>query len=116
MNAAPYRAIDTAAREFRPLPDAKGVLYQTLRKHDNGRLTLLLKFLPDTQYRAHRHPQGEEYFVIEGVLRDMGRDHAAGSYVWHEPGSVHAPSSQIGCVVLVTLPAPIEFIDSAASA
>lgn len=69
---------------------------------------VLLEFAPGASYGAHRHPAGEEYLVLEGSLEDGGRTWAAGSYVRHPAGSVHRPSSQEGCLLFVTLPAPIE--------
>lgn len=83
--------------------------YRVLRRHagDAGGLTLLLRFAPGSNYAAHEHPGGEEYYVLEGTLRDGGKDYPAGSYVWHPPGSVHRPSSATGCVVFVHLPAAV---------
>jgi anti-sigma factor ChrR (cupin superfamily) len=103
----------TADREWREFADAPGVSYKTLRKHTGGGLTILLKFAPGARYHTHRHPGGEEYYVLEGVLNDLGEDWPAGSYIWHPPGSVHRPFSKEGCVVLVVLAQPIERIKTA---
>ena len=101
-------AFNTTEREWREFADNPGVSYKTLRKHEQGGVTLLLKFDPGARYHAHRHPGGEEYYVVEGVLDDMGKGWPAGSYIWHPPGSSHRPASKSGAVVLVTLPQPIE--------
>jgi anti-sigma factor ChrR (cupin superfamily) len=87
-----------------------GVSYRTLRKHENGGLTLLLKFEPGARYHTHRHPGGEEYYVLEGELDDLGKTWPRGSYVHHPPGSTHRPSSKAGCVVLVILLQPVELL------
>ncbi|MCC7508403.1 MAG: cupin domain-containing protein [Planctomycetes bacterium] len=100
--------IQVDEREWREFSDSPGVFYKTLRKHHGGGLTLLLKFSPGARYHAHRHPAGEEYFVLEGALDDMGKAWPAGSYIWHPPGSVHRPGSKAGCVVLVVLAEAIE--------
>ena len=97
-------------REWREVPDAKGVSYKTLRKHPEGGLTILLKFAPGSRYHGHRHPGGEEYYVLEGELDDIGKSWPAGSYIWHPPGSAHRPSSKSGCTVLVVLPQAIELL------
>lgn len=97
-------------REWREFSDNPGVAYKTLRKHDNGGLTLLLRFAPGTRYHTHKHPGGEEYYVLEGELQDLGKSWPAGSYIWHPPGSVHRPASKAGCVVLVILPQSVEFM------
>lgn len=98
------------SRVFKPFADAPGVHYATLRKHDNGGLTILLKFEPGAQYHPHRHPGGEEYYVLEGELDDVGKTWPAGSYVWHAPGSIHKPRSKTGCTVLVILPQAVELV------
>lgn len=78
-----------------------------------GASAVLLRFAPGTVYGAHRHPGGEEYYVLEGALEDGGQSWGAGSYVRHPPGSVHRPSSKGGCLLFVTLPKPIELIGDA---
>lgn len=95
-------------REWRAFGDAPGVHYKTLRKHAEGGLTILLRFDPGARYHTHRHPGGEEYYVLEGELDDLGKTWPSGSYIWHPPGSVHRPASKSGCVVLVVLPQSVE--------
>ncbi len=103
--------IDGAALPWRDSP-YPGVRWKKL-EHDpqTGRSTVLLRFAPGARYGAHRHPEGEQYLVLEGSLEDGGSTWGPGSYVHHPPGSVHAPSSPEGCVVFVTLPRPIEMLD-----
>jgi anti-sigma factor ChrR (cupin superfamily) len=100
----------THEREWREFSDTPGVSYKTLRKAEAGGITLLLKFAPGARYHAHRHPGGEEYYVLEGSLNDLGRAWPAGSYIWHPPGSAHRPFSDSGCVVLVVLRQPVELL------
>jgi len=76
-----------------------------------GESAVLLRFEPGASYGRHRHPQGEQYLVLEGSLEDGGRTWGTGSYVRHAPGSIHRPSSASGCLLFVTLPAPIEDLD-----
>jgi len=108
----PSIQIAPGALEWREFHDAPGVSFKTLRKHDGGGLTLLLRFAPGAHYHAHRHPGGEEYYVLEGVLQDLGKDWPAGSYIWHPPGSAHRPASKQGCTVLVILPQAVELVKS----
>ena len=96
--------------EWREFKDAPGVSYKTLRKHAGGGLTILLKFEPGARYHTHRHPGGEEYFILEGELDDLGKTWPTGSYIYHPPKSTHRPSSKTGCVVLVVLPQAIELL------
>jgi anti-sigma factor ChrR (cupin superfamily) len=100
--------LDSAALPWRDSP-CPGVAWKKLRFDPaTGQSAVLLRFAPGARYDAHRHPQGEQYLVLEGTLQDGGAEWGPGSYVWHPPGSSHAPSSRDGCVVFVVLPAPIE--------
>jgi anti-sigma factor ChrR (cupin superfamily) len=78
---------------------------------ESGRSAVLLRFEPGASYGRHRHPGGEEYFVLEGALEDGGRSYGAGTYVRHPAGSVHRPSSAEGCLLFVTLARPIELVE-----
>jgi anti-sigma factor ChrR (cupin superfamily) len=103
--------VDAAALEWRGFPAAPGVRYKVLRHHAERRgITLLLQFDAGASYPVHRHPEGEEYYVLEGTLLDGGREYGPGTFVYHAPGSAHRPASRTGCTLLVTLPAHIEFV------
>ncbi len=104
--------LDSAGLPWRETPFA-GVRWKKLF-HDpqSGRSAVLLAFAPGSAYGAHRHPQGEQYLVLEGALEDSGRTYSKGTYVNHPPGSAHVPSSREGALLFVTLEAPIEPIES----
>ena len=107
----PPTSRDTSTMEWRPFEDAPGVSYKVLRHHAGRHgITLLLRFDPGASYPSHRHPQGEEVFVLEGSYEDGGQRYGAGCFLFHEPGSVHRPRSREGCVLLVSLPAHIETV------
>lgn len=104
-NALPWRPTPYPGVEWKKLAfDARPV------EEGGGASAVLLKFAPGASYGAHRHPRGEQYYVLEGSLEDGGQTWSAGSYVQHAPGSVHRPSSRDGCVLFVTLGAPIEIV------
>ena len=88
------RSIDTATAGWRRFEEAPGVCYQTLNKTPTGSLTLLLRFDPGAEYPRHTHPAGEEYYVLEGSLEDLGTTYGPGTYVYHPPGYAHSPSSR----------------------
>jgi quercetin dioxygenase-like cupin family protein len=99
---------DAAALEWRETPFV-GVSWKKLFfDRETGRSAVMVKFEPGAEYDLHRHPEGEEYFVVEGSLEDGGRTWGAGSYVFHPPGSVHQPTSKEGCVIFISLPKPVE--------
>ena len=81
----------------------------------SGESAVLLSFAPGASYGAHRHPAGEQYLVLEGELEDGGASYGRGAYVRLAPGSAHKPSSRSGCLLFVTLPRPIEELESPGS-
>ena len=58
--------------------------------------------------------------ALESIAASLGKSAAgpsgadslkkADAFVWHPPGSVHAPSSADGCELLVVLPKAIEIV------
>lgn len=103
--------IDSDELPWRETPYA-GVLWKKLYYDSaTGESAVLLKFEPGAAYGAHRHPEGEEYLVLEGSLEDGGETWSAGSYVRHPPESAHRPSSREGCKLFVRLPKPIEITE-----
>ena len=100
--------INHADLPWRASPHA-GVTWKKLRFDPaTGSSAVLLRFEPGARYGRHKHPGGEDYLVLEGSLEEGGRTWGAGSFVHHPPGSSHRPSSAEGCLLFVTLPAPIE--------
>jgi quercetin dioxygenase-like cupin family protein len=111
MTAPSSKFLDTSAMEWRAFDEAPGVTFRVLKTHRPGTgVTLMLRFTAGAAYPAHRHPEGEEYYVLDGELQDGARSYGAGTYVWHPPGSVHRPSSATGATVLIVLPAAIEIV------
>ncbi len=108
MAASEY--VDSNRQAWRDTPYA-GVSWKKLR-HDpaSGASAVLLRFEPGACYGAHRHPGGEQYFVLQGSVQDGADSWGEGSFAWHPPGSVHAPRSEQGCLLFVSLPQPIEIV------
>jgi anti-sigma factor ChrR (cupin superfamily) len=102
--------VNEADEPWRETP-YEGVSFKKLHfDRETRRSAVLVKFEPGSAYGAHRHPAGEEYYVLEGTLQDGGRSWGAGSYVLHPPGSAHRPTSKEGCVVFISLPEPVEVL------
>ena len=105
--------LDTQNLEWRHFDEAPGVSYKVLRHHEGRRgITLLLRFAPGAHYPRHRHPTGEEYYVLDGDLREGDKTYGADTYVYHPPGSIHTPFSPNGCTLLINLPTHIERTDA----
>ena len=91
---------------------SKGVAWQELAPglsmkvlfHDAAaaRTTMLLKLAPGGTLIGHRHPQVEEFYVLEGSCVCAGEFLQAGDYHRAEAGTVHpVTSSEQGCLALV---------------
>ncbi len=103
--------VDSESLPWRDSP-YPGVRWKKLRfDAETGSSAVLLQFEPGASYGTHRHPDGEQYLVLEGTLEDGGRKYGRGTYVYHAPGSVHRPRSADGCLLFVTLPRPIEDLE-----
>lgn len=68
-----------------------------------ARATSLVRYAPHSSFAPHRHDEGEEFLVLEGVFSDEHGDYPAGTYVRNPPGSAHRPSSRDGCTIFVKL-------------
>jgi anti-sigma factor ChrR (cupin superfamily) len=68
-----------------------------------ARATTLVRFAPGSQFDAHTHGGGEEFFVLEGVFSDETGDYPAGTYVRNPIGTSHTPHTNEGCTIFVKL-------------
>lgn len=94
--------IDTHAEPWRRglVP---GITVLPLHDHD-GVNTALVRWSPDTQFNPHRHPGGEEIFVLEGVLRDEHGVYPKHSWLRNPRGSQHTPfTGPEGALIYVKL-------------
>ena len=72
--------------------------------HDaaGARTTMLLRLAPGGTLIGHRHPQVEEFYVLEGSCLCAGEFLQVGDYHRAEAGTVHSvTSSEQGCLALV---------------
>ena len=70
---------------------------------ETGLVTSVVRYQAGGRFAEHRHPEGEEFLVLEGTFSDETEDYPAGSYVLNPPGSHHTPFSRDGCVLFVKL-------------
>ena len=101
--------------DWQPSKAADGVSFRTLRRDEaTGGSTVLIRFEPGARFPAHRHPAGEEVFVVEGQAT-IGNEHLQqGDYLYAAPDSIHALWTESGCTLLVMLPKPAEIIETSA--
>ena len=70
---------------------------------ESGHTTSFVRFEAGSYFPPHKHPQGEEIYVLEGVFSDENGDYPAGSYIRNPPGSYHEPFTREGCTLFVKL-------------
>lgn len=67
-----------------------GLSVMPLHEHD-GVSTALVRWAPNTRFKAHSHPGGEEILVLEGLFRDQHGHYPAGTWLRSPRWSAHAP-------------------------
>lgn len=93
------RVIHSCREEFSP-----GVLegLSVLPLHDFGdEHVALVKWQPDTYFKRHTHPGGEEILVIEGVFEDEHGSYPKGTWLRNPHFSTHTPFSREGALIYV---------------
>ena len=107
VNAQDRRVINLKDAVFTPYdPEETGELgtsYLNLNPEmDQGVGFYIYRMAPGSHSAPHRHGGAEEFYVIEGELRDHdGTLYKAGDVVWLAPGTVHNSFSEKGCTVAV---------------
>jgi quercetin dioxygenase-like cupin family protein len=105
-----------AVRDWQPSKLGTGVSVKLLRRDEQtGGVTVLVRLDPGGTFPAHRHPAGEEVFVVEGQVRIGNLRLGQGDYLYTEPQGVHALWSETGGTILVMLPKPVEIIKDTAT-
>ncbi len=97
--------VDTTAMEWAtsPSPSVFRKRLHLVGGAESGQVTSVVRYVPDSRFPEHGHPEGEEIFVLEGVFSDHRGDHGPGSYLLNPEGHRHAPWSRPGCVIFVKL-------------
>jgi anti-sigma factor ChrR (cupin superfamily) len=96
--------IESQKQEWQDSP-AVGVQRIPLEREaaESGHVSSIVRYAAGSKFPTHKHPKGEEIFVLEGIFSDENGDYPAGSYLRNPPGSSHAPFSKDGCTLLVKL-------------
>jgi anti-sigma factor ChrR (cupin superfamily) len=93
--------IDTGRAEWFP-GIARGIAVLPLHGFGSERVSLV-RWAPNTVFVPHKHPGGEEIFVLDGALEDEEGRYAAGAWLRNPPGSRHRPFSLEGCLLYVKI-------------
>lgn len=107
LNADPSQTVvvDTAALDWRasPSPTVWRKRLSLSGTAEAGVVTSIVRYDADSRFAEHGHPDGEEFFVLEGTFSDEHSDYPAGTYVLNPEGHRHAPFSREGCMLFVKL-------------
>jgi quercetin dioxygenase-like cupin family protein len=82
-------------------------LYSTEQTGEHGPAAGIVRYEPGAGAVPHRHEGYEIIYVFDGQLETDAVSHPAGSLLVMEPGSVHAPRSEHGAVLLVVWEQPV---------
>jgi anti-sigma factor ChrR (cupin superfamily) len=95
-------AVETADMPWEDSPSS-GVLRKKLEREaaESGRVTSVVRYLPGSRFSAHRHPLGEEIFVLSGVFQDEQGVYPQGTWLRNPSYSQHHPFTREGCTIWV---------------
>ena len=84
--------IDTHSGEWAPGMEA-GLEVLRLHEFDNE-FVALLRLAPETQFKTHTHPGGEEIFVLDGRFCDEFGTYPQGSWIRNPDPGTHTPFTE----------------------
>jgi anti-sigma factor ChrR (cupin superfamily) len=93
--------VDCRSAEWFP-GTVKGIGVLPLHRF-GSELVSLVRWAPGVKFVPHRHPGGEEIYVLEGALEDEEGRYTADSWLRNPPGSQHTPFSLDGCLLYVKI-------------
>ncbi|MET9913781.1 cupin domain-containing protein [Streptomyces sp. NPDC006476] len=83
-------------------------LYTTEQTGPTGPAASLVRYHPGAAATPHRHTSYEIILVLDGELITEDGRHPKNSLLVMAPGSVHAPRTEQGALMLVVWEAPVE--------
>ena len=97
-------AIETVELPWESSP-SPGVMRKKLEREaaESGQVTSVVRYDAHSRFSHHRHPLGEEIFVLSGVFEDEHGRYPTGTYLRNPPGTRHSPVCIDGCELLVKL-------------
>jgi anti-sigma factor ChrR (cupin superfamily) len=90
-------AIDTTQANWLP-GTVEGLQVLPLHTYDTEQVALV-KWEPDTHFRRHSHPGGEEIFVLDGVFEDEFGTYPKGTWLRNPSNREHHSFSREGCLI-----------------
>jgi ChrR Cupin-like domain len=94
-------AIESKDMQWKP-HRIDGVKFVLLFTDEISRMrSLLVKVAAGITYPLHQHQGIEEIYMLEGELVINDKVYLAGDYIRSYPNSIHAPSTDTGCMFLI---------------
>jgi anti-sigma factor ChrR (cupin superfamily) len=94
-------------------PFREGIEAHWLYQIENGARAAFLRYQPGATAPKHEHLGYEHIFVLSGSQDDEEGEYPQGSLIVKEPGSIHTPHSEAGCVVLLVWEKGVKFLEEA---
>jgi anti-sigma factor ChrR (cupin superfamily) len=91
-------AVESAQGVWHPA-QRPGLRIMMLHEYEFMRVALL-QFPAGGRVQEHEHPDGEEFFVLDGAIEDEGGRYEKGTWVRQPPGSRHSAFAERGCTLL----------------
>ena len=91
-------------------PFRQGIEICPLYEHPGGASAAFLRYAPGARLQRHQHCGYEHIFVLSGSQTDDNGEHRIGAMLINPPGSAHAVSTTLGCVVLAMWEKPVLFL------
>lgn len=73
-----------------PMPGVERMMLDRIGD-EVARATTIVRYEPNSEFSAHTHTGGEEFYVLDGVFSDEHTDYPRGSYVRNPIGTFHTP-------------------------
>jgi anti-sigma factor ChrR (cupin superfamily) len=73
-----------------PMPGVHRMMLDRIG-HEVARATTIVHYAANSEFSAHVHGGGEEYFVLDGIFSDEYGDYPEGTYVRNPIGTAHTP-------------------------
>lgn len=86
-----------------PMPGVERMMLDRIGD-EVARATSIVRYAPFSEFSAHTHSGGEEFFVLDGVFSDENGSYPKGSYVRNPIGTSHTPKiGKEGAIIFVKL-------------
>ena len=86
-----------------PMPGVERMMLDRIGD-EVARATSIVRYAPFSEFSAHTHSGGEEFFVLDGVFSDENGSYPKGSYVRNPIGTSHTPKiGKDGAIIFVKL-------------